>query len=367
RSDEELLAAKMHVLVVPVASLGEPRQRATIDIDRFSYLARLAQFLERPILYQMTRGQRTYAVDDEFRQYRFQPGEDVPSDDAPPGDGHPESERSADAVRPERPPSTPRVRPTWRSIVARGAAAVVVVALGATLITSFTASTNVPVSKAGISVQLRLVSQLAPAGCGSLNLTRLVTGSGTFTNSLANSLLLGSPGRDTITDTGGNSCIVPGGGAGSVTGVASDICISGPTLNVAAPCPAPNPSNGVGAVPSSDNYNNYGGQERLSVTSSKVITAMTITIKVARTTGVAFNGQANSFPGGNLTQSSSVGGGAITYTWVLADGRSIPANYPNGVVYAQYSGTGSPHPASGDTWTLTSTAGGLTSTLTGTF
>ena len=367
RSDEELQAAKMHVLVVPVASLGEPRPRATIDIDRFSYLARLAQFLERPILYQMHLGQRTYAVDDEIRQYRFQPAEDVASGEAHPDDSLPAPASRRPAARPERPPSTSRVRPTRRSVVAGGAAAVVVVVLAATLITSFTASTNVPVSKAGTSVQLRLVSQLAPAGCRSLNLTRVVTGSGTFANSLANALLLGSPGADTITDTGGNSCIVPGGGGGSVTGVASDICVSGPTLDVAAACPAPNPSNGVGVVPSSDNYNNYGGQERLSVTTSKAITAMTITIKVAQTPGVTVNGQANSFPGGNLTQNSATGGGAIVFSWVLAAGMSIPANYPNGVVYAQYSGTGSPHPSSGDTWTITSTAGGTTSTLTGTF
>ena len=387
RSDEELLAAKMHVLVVPVSSLGEPSQRTAIDIDRFSHLARLAQFLERPILYQMAGGQRTYAVDDEFRQYQFRPADDVAADRDDPENSHrdpaPRSDAPsmevprADATRTdtartshaptERSPSTPRVRPTWRSIVARGTAAVVIVALSATLITSFTASTNVPVSSAGTSVQLRLVSQLAPAGCGSLNLTRLVTGSGVITNGLANALLLGSAGADTITDTGGNSCIVPGGGAGRVTGVPTDICISGPTLNLAAPCPVPNPSNGVVVVPSSDNYNNYGGQERLSITSSKAITAMTVTIKVAQTPGITINGQANSFPGGSLTQSSGAGGGVITFSYVLATGASIPANYPNGVVYAQYSGTGSPHPSSGDTWTVVSTAGGTTSTLTGTF
>ena len=82
---------------------------------------------------------------------------------------------------------------------------------------------------------------------------------------------------------------------------------------------------------------------------------------------MSFNSQSNSFPGGNLTQSSGVGGGVITYTWVLASGRTIPANYPNGVVYAQYSGTGAPHASSGDTWTITTTSGGKTATLSGTF
>jgi hypothetical protein len=200
-----------------------------------------------------------------------------------------------------------------------------------------------------------------------LNLTRLVTGAGVFANALANTLLLGSSGADTITDTGGNSCIVPGGGGGNVTGTATDICISGPSLNVAGACPAPATSNGVTAVASSDNYNNYGGQLRLAFANTASISAMTVTIRVAQTRGVSFNSQANSFPGGSLTQSSSVSGGAIVYSYVLVAGGSIPANYPGGVVFAQYSGTGSPHPSSGDTWTVTSTSGGTTSTLNGTF
>jgi hypothetical protein len=235
------------------------------------------------------------------------------------------------------------------------------------VVTGFTASTNVPVSRAGTSQQVRLVSQLAPVGCGSLVLTRLATGSGTFSNGLAGTLLLGSSGADAITDTGGGSCIVGGGGADSVIGVATDVCISGPALNVAAPCPVTGPSNGVTAVPSGDNYNNYGGQERLALANTSAITSLTVTIRVAQTGGVSFNSQANSFPGGSLTQNSGTAGGAIVYSYVLGAGMSIPANYPGGTVYAQYGGSGAPHPSSGDTWSVTSTSGGQTSTLTGTF
>ena len=123
RSDEELLAAKMHVLVVPVTSLGEPRQRDPIDIERFSYLARLAQFLERPILYQLSGGQRTYAVDDELRQYRYRPTEDEPTEDRPTEDRPTEGARPdrtvpvhapvRDTSRPDGPSPARRVRPTW--------------------------------------------------------------------------------------------------------------------------------------------------------------------------------------------------------------------------------------------------------------
>jgi len=235
RSDEELLASKMHLLVVPVDSLGEPRPRATIDVARFSYLARLAEYLERPILYQLVGTQRIYAVDDEVRQYRFRPASEEPPGAEPTGPGGPRPEPTSAADRVDSSPSRRRGRPSWRTLVGRGAAVVGVIAVATTVFTGFTASTNVPVSSAGTSRQVRLVSQLAPAGCGSLTLSRLVTGSGTFSNGLAGTLLLGSSGADTITDTGGGSCIVTGGGADSVIGVATDICISGPTLNVRPP------------------------------------------------------------------------------------------------------------------------------------
>ena len=369
RSDEEILAAKMHLLVVPVGSLGEPRQRATIDVARFSYLARLAECLERPILYQVTGTQRTFAVDDEVRQYRYRPVAEDRSDRSP-SDTDLRGNREAPTGRTDhaaRTPPTRRTRPSWRTLFGRGAAAIGVIAIAATAATGFTASTNVPVSRAGTSQQVRLVSQLAPVGCGSLVLTRLATGSGTFSNGLAGTLLLGSSGADAITDTGGGSCIVGGGGADSVIGVATDVCISGPALNVAAPCPVTGPSNGVTAVPSGDNYNNYGGQERLALANTSAITSLTVTIRVAQTGGVSFNSQANSFPGGSLTQNSGTAGGAIVYSYVLGAGMSIPANYPGGTVYAQYGGSGAPHPSSGDTWSVTSTSGGQTSTLTGTF
>jgi hypothetical protein len=123
------------------------------------------------------------------------------------------------------------------AFAARTGAGLVAVVVAITLVTTFTASTNVPASSAGTSTQARLVSQLAPAGCSSLTLTTLVEGSGTFSNSTSNALVLGSAGSNTITDTGNGNCIVGGGGTDTITGTATDICITGPTLNVANPCP----------------------------------------------------------------------------------------------------------------------------------
>ena len=115
------------------------------------------------------------------------------------------------------------------------------------------------------------------------------------------------------------------------------------------------------------NNNNTGGQEDLILTNKTSITAMTIVIKVAQTAGVTFSRYSNSYPGGAITESSSTAGGFISYTFVLAAGQVIAAGYPNGEVYAQYSGTGTAHNPGGDSWSVTSTSNGKSSTLTGTF
>jgi hypothetical protein len=213
----------------------------------------------------------------------------------------------------------------------------------------------------------RLYSQLAPAGCSSLTLSSLVTGSGNFSNSRSNALILGSAGANTITDTGTYNCIIGGGGTNTITGPSTDVCISGPSLNIAGPCPSP--SNGVTATPSSTLYGtsgSSGGQERITIANQYSITAMTITIKVVQTTGVSYSSQSNSFPGGAVTQSSTTSGGIITYSFVLNSGQTISAG-SGGIGYAQFSGTGTAHSTSGDTWSVTTTSGGTASTLTGTF
>jgi hypothetical protein len=331
----------------------------------------LAVFLERPILYEMSGGTRTYAVDDDVQRYVFVHADDARADSegsGPPDDGplgrHQMPEDGTNRFVGASGRGGHHAR-SARTVIARAAGGVVVVAIAASLVVSFTASNTVPASRVGSSIQNRLISQLAPAGCASLSLTALVHGSGAFTNSVSNVLLLGSSGSDTITDTGAGNCIVSGGGSDSITGTATDICISGPTLNVAAPCPT---SNGVSVAPTTQTFNNNsGGQEDLILTNKTSITAMTIVIKVAQTTGVSYSSQTNSYPGGAITESSSTSGGIITYTFVLAAGQVIAAAYPNGEVYAQYSDTGTAHDQGGDTWSVTSTSNGKTSTLTGAF
>ena len=260
-------------------------------------------------------------------------------------------------------------------LAARAGAGLLVLAVAATLVTSFTATTNVPASNVGASYEALTIPELAPPGCSTLALTSVHVGSGEFSNAGSHVLVLGGAGTDVITDTGVGNCIVAGGGTNSVIGTSSDVCVTGATLDAAGPCPTSDTTtttvvsnpNGVTATASSDNYGDYGGQERLAFTNSAVVTAFSITIRVRKTKGVTFNSQANSYPGGALTQRWTVSGGVIVYSFVLGAREQIPAGYASGVVYAQYGGTGSAHSTSGDTWTVTSTSMGTVSTLSGTF
>jgi hypothetical protein len=135
-----------------------------------------------------------------------------------------------------------RLRRPQHAIAARVGAGVLVLLVTVTLVTSFTASTNVPTSRVGTSAQARLIMQLAPAGCSSLSLTVLVQGSAVFSNSQSHALVLGTAGSNTITDTGTGNCIVGGAGTDNTTGTATDICVTGPTLNIANPCPVAAPT-----------------------------------------------------------------------------------------------------------------------------
>jgi Tfp pilus assembly protein PilE len=127
-------------------------------------------------------------------------------------------------------------------------------------------------------------------------------------------------------------------------------------------------SNGVTATPSVLSWSGYGGQDILTLSNPKSITSLTITIDVAQTTGVTYTSGWNSFPGGAGTQTyNNAGGSYITYTYVLNSGQTIPAGYSNGQLAGQYGGTGSARVTTGDTWSVVSTSGGVTSILNGHF
>jgi hypothetical protein len=104
---------------------------------------------------------------------------------------------------------------------------------------------------------------------------------------------------------------------------------------------------------------------QLRVNNTATLTAMTVTVVVARTTGISHSGAYNTV-GGQITQTNSSTATAITYTFTLNAGQTLPA--ATGRLYAmQLSGTGTAHPTSGDTYSVTYTSGGTTQTVSGTF
>jgi prepilin-type N-terminal cleavage/methylation domain-containing protein len=111
---------------------------------------------------------------------------------------------------------------------------------------------------------------------------------------------------------------------------------------------------------------NYGGQDTVTLNNPGPVTTLTITINVAQTSTVTYDTEFNNFWGQWGTESYSTSGGYITYTYVLTPGQTMIAGY-NGYFTAQYSDQGQPHYTSGDTWSVVSKAGGITSTQNGTF
>jgi len=107
-------------------------------------------------------------------------------------------------------------------------------------------------------------------------------------------------------------------------------------------------------------------EEQVRLANPAPITAMTITITVARNpAGLSVSGQYNTL-GSIVTQSSNATASQLTYTWTLAAGQTIPAGTGR-VFAAQVGGTGATHPTTGDTWSVTYTSGGSTTTTSGAF
>jgi hypothetical protein len=108
----------------------------------------------------------------------------------------------------------------------------------------------------------------------------------------------------------------------------------------------------------------YFVEEDVKLNNTTPITALSITVTVNRTTGISFSGQYNTV-GGTITQSNSSTATAVTYTFTLNSGQTLSAG--SFMFAAQMSGTGTSHPTSGDTYSVTYTAGGATTTQSGHF
>ena len=107
-------------------------------------------------------------------------------------------------------------------------------------------------------------------------------------------------------------------------------------------------------------------EEQVRITNTVSLTALSVTIVVQRTTGVSASGQYNTV-GGQIQQGNTSTASTITYQFALAPGQTLGTG-TNRTFAAQMGGTGTVHPTSGDTWTVTYTAaGGQPVTQSGTF
>ncbi len=129
--------------------------------------------------------------------------------------------------------------------------------------------------------------------------------------------------------------------------------------------PGPGDTGGVTVTRAITSQSPWFNEIQVRLGNTSPITAMTVTIVVQRTTGVSFSGMYNTV-GGQIAQSNSSTTGAVTYTWTLGAGQTLN-NSSSRTFAAQMGGTGTAHPTTGDTWTVSYTTGGVARTQTGTF
>jgi len=105
-------------------------------------------------------------------------------------------------------------------------------------------------------------------------------------------------------------------------------------------------------------------EDRLSLSNTAALTAMTVTVVVQRTPGITHNGMYNTAGSFQQANTGNSNPATITYTWTLSGSLAAGAGR---LFVTQMNGTGTPHPSSGDRWTVTYTVGGQSFTQSGSF
>ena len=113
------------------------------------------------------------------------------------------------------------------------------------------------------------------------------------------------------------------------------------------------------------NSSPWWSEEDVTVGSMTPITALTVTVTVQKTAGISYSGQYNTV-GSAIVNSHTDSSSFTVYQFTLAAGQTLPPG-TNRLFAAQFSGNGRAHPYSADTYSVTSTAGGRTSTQSGHF
>ncbi len=135
----------------------------------------------------------------------------------------------------------------------------------------------------------------------------------------------------------------------------------------ASPSPAASPSAGgpIAAGSVAGGSGPWWSEEDVKITNSAPVTALRLVVTVQKTAGVGYTGQYTTFWTGMALTGHTDNGNQIVYTYALADSQTLPAG--SWVVGAQFAGSGMPHAYNRDTFTMTATSGGVTTTSAGHF
>ena len=105
------------------------------------------------------------------------------------------------------------------------------------VVSAFAAGISVPSSNVGQQSVPVTPEDIKPLACSALDITSIVSGSGTVTGTSANDLIIGSAGADSIDGLGGDDCILGGGGDDSLIGNdGNDVCLGGPGSDIFTNC-----------------------------------------------------------------------------------------------------------------------------------
>jgi hypothetical protein len=171
--------------------------------------------------------------------------------------------------------------------------------------------------------------------------------------------------------TTGNSSTVTFSASSTATTGPATVAVTGTgggltrTANISLNVTTPTTGNGgVTATPIVNTNSQWFNEEFIRLTNPAVLTSLSVTIVIQRTTGVNFSNQYNTV-GSQISQSSTSATTTITYQFNLAASQTLgPGTW---TFAAQASGGGTVHPTTGDTYTVTYVTGGVSYTQTGHF
>jgi hypothetical protein len=204
--------------------------------------------------------------------------------------------------------------------------------------------------------------------------TIAITRSGGFTSGVALSaggLPAGVTASFSPASTTGNSSSLTLTASGAATPGSATVTITGTgggltrTTTVALTVAGGGGTGGVTVTPVINASGPWFNEEAITLSNTGTITSLSITIVIQRTTGVSFNGQYNTL-GSSILQSNTSAAATVTYQYTLASGQTLGPG-TNRLFAAQMSGSGTTHPTTGDTYTVTYTTGGVSFTQTGHF